>query len=1031
MDFSPDFCARVLDSINDGILVVDRDGLILEANRAMRRLLGKSPSEPLTGTCWELLHGTAGCIDGCPFLKAVASGHRESLVFRQGDRWLQAIVDPLPDLSGQITQTVHIITDITERKEAEAALEERLRLGSLIAEVGQAITQSTTTAAMLQQCAELLVRHLGAAFARIWTFNPADERLELRASAGRYTHLDGPHGLIPLSRNIKISNIARTRRPHLTNAVIGDPQIADQEWARQEGLVAFAGFPLIMQDRLMGVMGLFARQPLGDFVPKALAGVADEIAVSINHWRSFEELRTNENRLRSLIENIPSIIVALTPDHRIMEFNPEAERLYGRTREEVIGEDFFKLFVPESLWGTVDGQIQKVMNGERPRGFIRHVIDKNGQESSISWDSNPLLDAAGQPMGAIAIGQDITAKVKAEKRDAVRFAVTQALAESSTLTDAAPRLLEASCLQLGFDLSELWLEDAASATLRLQYRWVDPSLDAGDFWAAGGDLVVSPGQGLAGQVWSRREPVWLSDVASSDVHLSRPQAEKAGLHAAFGVPITSGREVKGVISLFSRSMQPPDQELLSTMADLGSQIGQFMLRQRAEEQLWRNALYDELTGLSSRVLFKDRLEMELRQTRRYPEKQLAVLHLDVDRFKHINDTLGYAVGDQVLVAIARRLEECLRPEDTLARFSEDGFAVLVKNLLDIDHAVRVAQRIQEQLRKPLRVAGKEVFITVSIGIAHKVTGSTNAEDVLRDADMAMHRAKKRGKDRFVIFEEILRESSAAFYTLEQDLRLALERRELRVFYQPVVSLASGRLTGFEALIRWQHPEQGLVLPDTFIPLAEEIGLILPLGQWVLEEACRQMQTWQNGLLADSLVVSVNLSTRQFSQEDLVKQVARTLRETGLKGERLRLEITETALMEDAEAAIATLTTLKALGIQMSIDDFGTGYSSMRYLQRLPVDSLKIDSHFVSRINTSEEGASIVQAIISLAHKLGKKVVAEGIETEAQLNFLQAEGCDYGQGFLYSPALAPDAIAAAIAADPFWPQNQPKNGTIEV
>jgi diguanylate cyclase (GGDEF)-like protein len=478
----------------------------------------------------------------------------------------------------------------------------------------------------------------------------------------------------------------------------------------------------------------------------------------------------------------------------------------------------------------------------------------------------------------------------------------------------------------------------------------------------------------------------------------------------------------GIITLFSRTSQPPDQELTTALTDLGSQIGQFMLRQRAEEQLFRNVFYDSLTGLPNRVLFKERLDAELHQTRRHPAHQFAVFFMDVDRFKHINDTLGYAVGDQVLVALARRLEECLRPEDTVARFSEDEFLVLAKNIKQISHTHQVARRIQEHFKEPLIVDGQEVFVTLSIGIAHIVTGYSHADDMLRDADLAMHRAKELGKDRWVIFDELLRQRSTAFYNLERELRQALERRELRVFYQPLVSLATGRLAGFEALVRWQHPQQGLVLPGKFIPLAEETGLILPLGQWVLEEACRQMRAWQNALFADSfLIISVNLSSRQFAQEDLVGQIATTLKDTGLEGRQLKLEITETAVMEDAEAAITTLTVLKELGIRMSIDDFGTGYSSMRYLQSLPVDSLKIDYLFISRIDRSAEDASIVRAIISLAHRLGKQVVAEGIETEAQLRILQAEGCDYGQGFFYSPALAPETIEALVAADPHWPQ----------
>jgi PAS domain S-box-containing protein len=549
MKTSPDFFTKVFDCISDGILIVDLEGRVLGSNRAMRKLLGKPEGEPLRGHCWELVHATESRIEDCPFLLAIASGRRESLTFRHGDRWLRAIVDPLPDQSGHITQAVHIITDITEQKEAEAALEERLRLASLMAEVGQAITQSGAVSTILQQCAELLVRHLNAAFARVWTFTPAEEMLELQASAGRYTHLDGPHARIPLSRKVKIANIGRTRQPHLTNAVIGDPEVSDQEWAQREGMTAFAGYPLIVQDRLIGVMGLFAQHHLSDAVLTTLGGVADEVALSIDHHRSCDLMSINENRLKSLIEHIPNIVVALTPAHRITEFNPEAERLYGRTREEVLGQDYFKLFLPESLWESVDEQIQKVMMGERSRGHTNAVIGKGGEEFIISWDANPLLDATGRPTGVVAIGQDVTARKNAEKRDALRFAITTVLAESTTMIDAAPQLLQTLCQELAFDLGELWLEDESSQALRLASFWADPSLEAGEFLQTSRELNFSSGQGLPGLVWSRKEPIWLPDVLSSPVFQRLPQAKTAGLRAACGVPVTLGREVKGVIPL--------------------------------------------------------------------------------------------------------------------------------------------------------------------------------------------------------------------------------------------------------------------------------------------------------------------------------------------------------------------------------------------------------------------------------------------------------------------------------------------------
>lgn len=435
-------------------------------------------------------------------------------------------------------------------------------------------------------------------------------------------------------------------------------------------------------------------------------------------------------------------------------------------------------------------------------------------------------------------------------------------------------------------------------------------------------------------------------------------------------------------------------------------------RKQAEEQLLRDAFYDPLTGLPNRALFMDRLRNALRRrTGRPGDAQLAVVFVDVDRFKLVNDSLGHAVGDELLRSLAQRLQSCLRPGDTVARFGGDEFTLLLEDVGSVERATRVADRVRAELFRPFAPGGHEVFATVSMGIALSAGKGQRPEDLLRDADNAMHRAKEAGRARYEVFDTEMHRRSMALLRLEGELRRAVEREEFRIHYQPIVDLLSGGLAGFEALVRWQHPERGIVLPSEFIPLAEETGLVVPIGEWVLLHACRQMQAWSlayPGL--PGLRMSANLSTRQFAQPDLAGRVQWALDETGTKGSSLHLEITESAVMETRDSAARTLARLKELGIRISIDDFGTGYSSLSYLQRLPIDTLKIDQSFVGLMGSGSRESEIVRTIVALAHNLGMSVVAEGVERVAQETELRALGCDYGQGFLYAEPL--DALAAA-------------------
>ncbi len=433
-------------------------------------------------------------------------------------------------------------------------------------------------------------------------------------------------------------------------------------------------------------------------------------------------------------------------------------------------------------------------------------------------------------------------------------------------------------------------------------------------------------------------------------------------------------------------------------------------RKRAEAQLLHDAFHDGLTGLPNRALFLDHLKLAMERMKRYSHRQFAVLFLDFDRFKIVNDSLGHSVGDQLLIAIARRLEACLRPGDTIARLGGDEFTVLLEDMRHLGESIEVANRIQQSLEEAFTLDRQEVFTSVSIGIADSSMEYEQPEDILRDADTAMYRAKARGAKCYEVFDKKMHSQVISRLQLESDLRRAIERHEFFLVYQPIVHLQTRRLAGFEALVRWNHPERGFVSPAQFIPLAEETGLIIQLGHWVLQEACCQTRVWQEMYPASfPLQMSVNLSSRQFTQPHLIQEIKEILTTTGLDAQYLKLELTESAVMDHVEAAIKQLAEIRALGIELSVDDFGTGYSSLSYLHRFPLNTLKIDRSFVMSMN-EKENVEIVRTIISLARSLGMKVIAEGVETVEHLSQLHSLNCDYAQGYYFSKPVEKDAAA---------------------
>ena len=695
--------------------------------------------------------------------------------------------------------------------------------------------------------------------------------------------------------------------------------------------------------------------------------------------RDVTELRKSESRLSAAqrIARLGNWDYDLDRDEAY--WSDEVYRIFGFEEQGFVPtyRTFFRCVSPGDL-PDVMRVIRRALYGGESISVDYRIVRPDGDVRDVHTQCEVVHDAEGKPRSLVGTVQDVTERKRSER------ALREAEERYRTLVEQLP--------------AATYIDGANAARFSV---YTSPQME---------EML-----GYAPQEWREDPDLWTKVIHPGDrervlAEVRRTSETEDPFEIEYRMISRDGRVVwvrDEAVLLRDEGGEPRFRQ--GVIFDMTEQ-------RNLEERLSYHAFHDALTGIPNRTLFTNRLDHALaREDRR--EDSMAVLFLDLDNFKVINDSLGHEVGDRLLVAVAERLASSLRPGDTVARHGGDEFTILLEGVEGDWEAAVTASRLEDELRAPFDVDGHEIFITASIGVVPQISYGNEAQELLRDADLAMYRAKENGKDRHEVYDPGMRERASGRITLERDLSLAVKRGEFRVYYQPKFSMETGAFVGAEALVRWEHPERGLLEPSAFLPAAEETGVILPLGRQVLRDACEQARTWREASPDTGPHVCVNLSARQFQQEDLVDEIVEALRNSELAPEALLLEITEGTLMDAAEAAVARLRNLKALGVKLAVDDFGTGYSSLSYLRRFPVDFLKIDRSFTHGLGRSLDDTVLVSGVISLARSLHLAVIAEGVETASQFERLEELGCDYAQGFYLARPLPSEDAARIMTQSP--------------
>ncbi|NNM97608.1 MAG: EAL domain-containing protein [Candidatus Dormibacteraeota bacterium] len=1005
------------------MVAIGMDHRILRANLAFCQLVGRSAAE-LRGThILDITHPDDRLASQTVMRRSRRGKPVSGLVKRylrpSGDPvWVRITTSVLRDGDERAICTFTQAENVTGERELQHRLHQLEQLRTALAESNEAMLRATSGAGLWQEACRIAVQYGGLKMAWLglvgddgWVVPGAiwgeDQGylLNLRTS----TSAKVPEGLGPVGR------AARSRRPAVFQDIETEPSF--RPWLDRARVVGFRGvacFPMMRAKRVRGILTVYSDEP--QFFDDEALNLLGRLAANVEFaWetlddraeqaRSARETKDMADRFHHLFERTGIASATLTADLNLTQVNQALADLLGRRAEDLVGTSLLD-FVPTGEHRQLLRHHRKLQrHPEKGLARVEHcVVTATGQLRWLLASSTIMPALASRDTGIFWQAQDITRQHRAEEAATRRSGQQAAIAEFGQYALAVRDL--GLLIQRASVLLAQHLEVPKASVLRWNGTHDSFRFVAGVGWEPGvvGNALIPGGQqSLAGFTIRCSEAVLVSDFTTEDRFHEGDLQQIYGIRSGLGVPIVAGDQPYGVLEAFTVDRHEFNDDDSHFAQGLAHVLGTAITRQEDDATLQQQAWHDALTGLPNRVLLLDRIPAALSRAQR-GDQLAALLFVDLDRLKVVNDSLGHAAGDEVLRTVAQRFQRLIRPSDTIARVGADEFAALAEDLGSPAMAMLMGERLVKAVEAPILVHGQEVVITASVGVRTTAEAALDADELLRDADIAMYHAKAAGGRRAVEFTSAMGGIFGDRVKLEADLHRALANHEFVVLYQPVVGLEEGQIVGAEALLRWDHPERGLVSPADFIPLAEETGIIVDIGAWVLGEACAACARWSRLLPESQPLVSVNLSTRQLLDPQVVEMVAAALRKEDLPSALLCMEITETALLADSLAAVSALDEIRTLGVQLALDDFGTGYSSVAHLKRFNLDHMKLDKIFIDNVDSDPKDAAIVGGLIQLAHAIGLTAVAEGVETAGQMATLKRLGCDAAQGYLMSPAV---------------------------
>jgi diguanylate cyclase (GGDEF)-like protein/PAS domain S-box-containing protein len=937
-------------------------------------------------------------------------------------RYVSITGRPAFDANGRFLGYRGISKDVTRRVQIERRMAVEQNVASVIAE---ATSATEATERILRAVCETLGWTCGAR----WVL---DEETRTVRSAETWG-IDAPGvpeflaatrslAPLPITGEGLVRLTCASAKPRWIRNITKETSFLRAPHATKAKLRSAFAFPIKEGGKVIGAMEFFGRDAAHEADTELLDG-AVQLGESIGQFLQRKQTEQELLRFRTVMDASPDLIFFVDPAAmRFIYANESNCRLSGYTQE-----DYAKLS-PAQISGIPTADLERmyaetIASGDK--GVIREMTYR-AKDGLPGWfEVHRRAVRMGEKWIIVNMSREITNRKLMEKSAAwlsrmyaALSATNEAIMHAKSSQELYERVCDAATHGGKFLTAAVLLPEPDGVWMK-----ITAAVGAGEEALRNArislDQSLAEGCGLVGTAYRTRKPSVSNDFLKDErMQPWHAQAEQAGIKAGAAVPLVHGSRTIGVLLLYSGAKRAFNDEAVKLLERMAENIA-FALdnfdheaeRKRAEERIQYLATHDGLTGLPNRVMFSQLLNAAIQSAHRY-QRKFAVLFIDLDRFKVINDTLGHEAGDKLLQEIADRLRQSLRSSDTVARLGGDEFVLLVQEMADAEHAATVARKVLSTVIRPMVLTGQECRVTASIGIAMYPGDGEDEQSLMKNADIAMYHAKEEGKNNFQFHTGEVKSQSLARLTLETNLRHALEQNEFSLHYQAKLDFKTGAITGVEALLRWQNPQLGSIPPVQFIPLAEETGLIVPIGKWVLRTACAQNVAWQRQGLPP-VCMAVNLSARQFSDENLLGDIAAALKDSGMEPRLLELEITEGMVIHNPERAVQILTAIKQMGVRLAIDDFGTGYSSLGQLKNFPIDTLKVDRSFIREIPTDAEDKAITQAIIAMAKTLSLTVVAEGVETEAQANFLRENACDEMQGYYFSKPVHPDEFAALL------------------